>query len=161
MCFDYRASRSTRTTYNSATSSRRTNLSSLAASANSNHPEWKNSAQGCWEIITQESPIPTGEGYQSEGQPNPDFDNDIICGITSSLYPFLLVEALVVSAPVDPTPLGQQISASVDLTNSASVDSLVWNWGDGSSNPVGATIRRRSRPQTTRTERRAFTRSSN
>ena len=106
------------------------------------HPDFSNSAQGCWEEITQVSPIPSGVGYQNEGRSNPDVDNDIICGLTASLSPFILVEALEVVGPTDPVQAGTEIEVSVDLTGSEPVDSAVWSWDDGAPdtevpNPAG------------------------
>jgi PKD repeat protein len=75
-------------------------------------------------------------GFLNEGQLNPDTANDIICGVTTSLSLFALVDEVAITAPLDPVEVGTGTQASTVLTDPGSIDSVTWDWGDGTSDTI-------------------------
>jgi len=79
-------------------------------------------SNGCWDDITDPD-LPDN--------PNPDTASDVICGTSNSLSLFAIVEAIEISAPLDPVAVNTEILASFNLGDSETVEGGLWTWGDG------------------------------
>jgi hypothetical protein len=71
--------------------------------------------------------------------PNPDTVSDIICGTSNSLSLFAVVEAIELTAPLDPVAVNTDIVVSLELGDSSTIDGALWSWGDGSQSPATLT----------------------
>ena len=66
----------------------------------------------------------------------PDPVTKQVCGTTTSLSPFIVVEPKI-TAPVDPVPVAVPVQVAYNFrSNESGTWSAVWNWGDGSSSPT-------------------------
>jgi PKD repeat protein len=86
---------------------------------------------GCWDDITDPDDPPDN--------PNPDTENDIICGTSNSLSLFAVFEAIEITAPLDPVEVGIAVVASLDFGDAVVADEAVWAWGDGSQDSMPVT----------------------
>lgn len=79
----------------------------------------------------------------------PDIANNRICGTVTSFLPFATMytvnsppEISALTAPIDPTQLGQTIVATVEFSDPDVDDthSIIWDWGDGYTSITPATV---------------------